>query len=66
MDYRFGGSLKHPDQEVMMPYNTVRFAVEEGVATLTFNRPERLNALNAGMLNEIAEVFDRSMFQVPN
>ena len=49
-----------------MPYNTVRFAVEEGVATLTFNRPERLNALNAGMLNEIAEVFDRSMFQVPN
>jgi enoyl-CoA hydratase/carnithine racemase len=37
---------------------TVRYAVEEGIATLTLNRPERLNAVNTAMLGELVAALD--------
>lgn len=43
----------------MMSYKTVLFAVEDRVATLTFNRPEKLNALSTEMISEIDAVLDR-------
>jgi enoyl-CoA hydratase len=38
-----------------MAYEDILFAVEEGIATLTFNRPKVLNALKMGTLTEVGE-----------
>jgi enoyl-CoA hydratase/carnithine racemase len=36
-----------------MDYETLNFELEGGIGLLTFNRPERLNAINAVMLTEL-------------
>lgn len=38
---------------------TVRFTVENGIATITLARPEKLNALDAGMIAALARIVDR-------
>lgn len=37
-----------------MAYENILFQVEEGIATITFNRPRALNALNGALLEEFA------------
>ncbi len=39
-------------------FETLLYAVEDGIATITLNRPERLNAFNGQMMNELVAVFD--------
>ncbi len=39
-------------------FEHVRYVVEEGIATLTLHRPERLNAVNGAMLGEIVQALD--------
>ncbi len=39
-----------------MSYDTILFQVQDGVATLTLNRPESLNSFNTAMHGEIREV----------
>ncbi|MFP6836295.1 MAG: crotonase/enoyl-CoA hydratase family protein [Pseudomonadales bacterium] len=43
-----------------MTYNTILYDVEDGILTLTLNRPERLNAFNREMLAEMVDAFDRA------
>ena len=39
-------------------FETLLYAVEDGIATITLNRPDKLNAFTAKMMVELIEVFD--------
>jgi enoyl-CoA hydratase/carnithine racemase len=39
---------------------TLLYDVADGIATVTLNRPERLNAVNATVIRELVEAFDRA------
>ncbi|MGF1599332.1 MAG: crotonase/enoyl-CoA hydratase family protein [Acidimicrobiales bacterium] len=41
-----------------MSYETIRYEVDDHVATITLNRPERLNAFNGTMRTELLSLFD--------
>ncbi|MEM8766082.1 MAG: crotonase/enoyl-CoA hydratase family protein [Pseudomonadota bacterium] len=43
-----------------MSYETITTDVEDGILTLTLNRPEILNAFNHTMLTEMIDVFDQA------
>lgn len=42
----------------MTSYETIRYDVDQGVATITLNRPERLNAFNQAMLSDMIAACD--------
>jgi len=46
-------------QSTETQYETVEFEVSEHIATITLNRPDRLNCFNETMANEIAEIWGR-------
>ena len=39
-------------------FETLLYAVEDGIATITLNRPDKLNAFTARMMKELIEVFE--------
>jgi enoyl-CoA hydratase len=41
-----------------MSYDLLRFEVSEGIATVTVNRPDKLNALNAALIGELDRAFE--------
>jgi len=43
-----------------MAFETLLYEVSEGIATLTLNRPERLNAVNGTVIRELVDAFDRA------
>ncbi|HSM17146.1 MAG TPA: enoyl-CoA hydratase-related protein [Gemmatimonadales bacterium] len=38
-----------------MPFSVIQFETKEGIATLTINRPDKLNALNDAVIEELRE-----------
>ena len=42
-----------------MSFETIRYAVEDGVCTLTLDRPDKLNAVTPVMIEELIAAFDR-------
>ena len=43
-----------------MGYSQISLDISEGIATLTLNRPEKLNAFTGTMMNEIIDAMDRT------
>jgi enoyl-CoA hydratase/carnithine racemase len=45
-------------RSIAVTYETLDYQVEDGILTLTLNRPERMNAFNGVMCRELIEAFD--------
>lgn len=45
----------------MKPFHTIEFEQNKSIATLRLNRPESRNAINADMIDELHEVFNKVM-----
>jgi enoyl-CoA hydratase/carnithine racemase len=43
-----------------MNYETIIYDIEDGILTLTLNRPDKLNAFNGDMLNEMCDALDKA------
>ena len=41
-----------------MSYETIRFAIEDGVARLTLHRPDKLNSFNVAMHLEVRDALE--------
>lgn len=42
-----------------MEFKSIEFSVEDGIATITLNRPEAMNALNRDLIGELEEAVDQ-------
>src|SRR3979411_1973987 len=43
-----------------MAYETIKYEIAEQILTITLNRPDKLNAFNGTMQQELIDAFDRA------
>jgi len=43
----------------MSDYSTILYAVDDGIATITLHRPDKMNAFTGTMMHELIDAFDR-------
>jgi enoyl-CoA hydratase/carnithine racemase len=44
----------------MSAYETIKFDVEKGIATITLSRPDRMNTMNPVMMTDLLNAFDKA------
>jgi enoyl-CoA hydratase len=54
----FPAFIFYKTEEDVMAFSTLRYDTEGDLGIITLNRPDRLNALNSGMVRELSEVVD--------
>src|SRR5690606_19041263 len=54
------GGRTERTRSLMTEYNDITYEVENGLATITINRPERFNAFRAQTVDELIMAFKRS------
>lgn len=55
-EYRLSFANRHPEKEV--PVEHISMSIEDGIAVITLDRPDKLNAFTTTMENELIEAFD--------
>src|SRR6266436_4185338 len=54
------GIRNHAAETEQMAYETIIYEVAENIATITLNRPEKLNAFTTTMMTEMIDAFDKT------
>src|SRR5438270_11282343 len=57
---RSAWTAKPEDFMAAPTFETLLYAVEDGIAVVTLNRPEKLNAFNTQMMKDMIAVFDET------
>jgi enoyl-CoA hydratase/carnithine racemase len=56
----YGAAISASEKETLMAFTEIKYEVADKIATITLNRPDKLNAFTGVMMAEMIEAFDKS------